>query len=151
MILVFREPPLTPSELESYLKQALIARLCTHNEDNTIHATPVWFKYEGGELLFGTQQDSHRIKNISRNPDITVVIDQEQFPWKGVVIYGRAMLDYDDVIAKRVLLFQKYMSKENAEGLANGLAKLRKPVIIRVTPKKMISYDYAKDESGLFK
>jgi len=125
--------------------------LSTHNEDGTIHSTPIWFKYEKGELLFGTQQDSHRIKNIRRNPDVTVVIDTDQIPYKGVLVYGRAKLDFDDVISKRVSIFQKYMPKENAEGLAHGLAKLRKPVVIRVTPKKMISYDYAKDESGLFK
>jgi len=148
--LVFQEPPLTQAELETFLNKASIATLSTHNKDGTIHSAPLWFKYENGELLFGTQQDSHRIKNIRRNPDVTVVVDQEQFPWKGVVIYGSAKLDYDDVIAKRVSLFQKYMPKENAEGMAQGLAKLRKPVIIRVTPNKMISYDYAKDQSGLF-
>jgi PPOX class probable F420-dependent enzyme len=149
--LVFQEPPLTPSELDSFLKQAPIATLCTHNKDATIHAAPIWFKYDGGELLFGTQQDSHRVGNVRRNSDVTVVIDTDQLPYKGVVIYGSAKLDYEDVIPKRVSIFQKYMSKENAEGLASGLAKLRKPVIIRVSPKKMISYDYAKDESGLFK
>ena len=101
--------------------------------------------------MFGTQQDSHRIGNIRRNPDVTVVIDTDQLPYKGVVIYGSAKLDYDNVIPKRVTIFQKYMPKENAEGLASGLAKLRKPVIIRVNPKKIILYDYAKDESGLFK
>jgi PPOX class probable F420-dependent enzyme len=149
--LVFQEPPLTQKELETFLVQAPIATLCTHNDNGTIHAAPIWFKYEGGELLFGTQQDSHRIKNLRKNPDVTVVIDTDQTPYKGVIIYGKAKLDFDNVVPKRVAIFQKYMPKENAEGLANALAKLRKPVVIRVTPKKMISYDYAKDESGLFK
>jgi|SRR5579872_4063578 len=144
-------PPLTEKELETFLNQAPIARLSSHNADGTIHSAPIWFKYEGGELLFGTQQDSRRIKNIRKNPDVTVVVDSEQVPYKGILIYGRATLDYDNVIAKRVTIFQKYMPKENAEGLAQGLAKLRKPVVIRVAPKKMVSYDYGKDQSGLFK
>ncbi len=144
-------PPLTQQEMDSFLTQAPIARLCSHNKDGTIHAAPIWFKYDGGQLLFGTQQDARRIANIKRNPEVTVVIDTEQTPYKGIIVYGRAELDYDNVISKRVSIFEKYMPRANAEGLAQGLAKLRKPVIIRVRPSKMTSYDYAKDQSGLFK
>jgi PPOX class probable F420-dependent enzyme len=144
-------PPLAQGEVDALLKQAPIATLCTHNADGTIHATPIWFKYEGGEILFGTQDDTHRTGNIRRNPDVTVVVDAEQWPYKGVVIYGRAKLDYDDVMEKRVTIFEKYMPRANAEKLTQGLAALRKLVVIRVTPRKMTSYDYAKDESGLFK
>jgi nitroimidazol reductase NimA-like FMN-containing flavoprotein (pyridoxamine 5'-phosphate oxidase superfamily) len=144
-------PPLTDNELDSFLMQAPIARLCTHNSNGSIHAAPIWFKYDNGEILFGTQDDSRRITNIKKNSDVTVVVDTEATPYKGVVIYGKARLDYDDVIPKRVAIFEKYMPKANAEKLANGLAELRKPVVIHVKPTKMTSYDYGKDQSGLFK
>jgi PPOX class probable F420-dependent enzyme len=105
--LVFQEPPLTPAELDTFLKEAPIATLCTHNKDGTIHAAPIWFRYDGGELLFGTQQDSHRVGNIRRNPDVAVVIDTDQLPYKGVVIYGSAKLDYDKCDPKKGLDFPK--------------------------------------------
>jgi PPOX class probable F420-dependent enzyme len=144
-------PALTQPEVDSLLSQTGVARLCTHNADGTIHAAPVWFTYEKGQFFFGTQQDSRRVRNIKRNPDVTIILDQEQPPPKGVVVYGRAVLDYEDVISKRAKIFEKYMPKNTAEGLVQGLAKLRKPVIIRVTPNKMVSYDYGKDPTGLFK
>jgi nitroimidazol reductase NimA-like FMN-containing flavoprotein (pyridoxamine 5'-phosphate oxidase superfamily) len=149
--LVFQEPPLTHEEVEDLLVRQPIATLCTQNSDGTIHAAPIWYKYSRGELVFGTQQDSRRVKNIKRNQNVTVVVDERQVPYKGVIIYGKAKLDFDDVISKRVNIFEKYMPKANAEGLAQGLAKLRKLVVIRVIPGKMVSYDYAKDQSGLFK
>ncbi|MFI5421193.1 MAG: pyridoxamine 5'-phosphate oxidase family protein [Nitrososphaerales archaeon] len=123
----------------------------TFKRHGTIHAAPVWFKYDGGEMLLGTQQDAHRIKNLKKNPNVTLVVDVDQPPYKGVVIYGKAQLDYDNVIAKRISIFEKYMPRANAEKLANGLASVRKPVIIRVKPTKMVSYDYAKDQSDMFK
>jgi len=144
-------PPLTQMELDGFLAQAPIVTLCTLNSDGTIHAAPVWFKRDGGEILLGTQQDARRIKNIKKNPNVTLVVDVDQPPYKGVVIYGKAQLDFDNVIAKRVSIFEKYMPKANAEKLANGLASMREPVIIRVKPTKMVSYDYAKDQSGMFK
>jgi len=150
--MVFQMPPLTQGELDEFLEKSPVATLCTQNPDGTIHAAPVWFKYEGGDLLFGTQNDTRRIKNIKKNPNVTVVVDNHQeFPYKGVVMYGKARLDYDNVIATRVAIFEKYMTKAGAEKLANGLASMRKLVVIRVTPSKMTSYDYAKDQSGLFK
>jgi PPOX class probable F420-dependent enzyme len=144
-------PPLTKEECETLLTQASIATLSSHNGDGSIHSTPIWFKYDGKQILFGTQQDTRRIKNIKQNPDVTVVVDDRQTPYKGIVVYGRAELDYDDVIAKRAAIFEKYMPRENALGLAQALAKMRKPVVIRVTPGKMVSYDFAKDPTGTFK
>ena len=149
--MVFQMPPLTEQEIDVLLHQSQVATLCTHNKDDSIHATPVWFKYDGGKILFGTQQDCRRVTNIKRNQNVTVVVDDRQVPYKGVVVYGRAELDYDNVIPKRVAIFEKYMPRENAEGLAKALAKLRRPVVIRVTPSKMVSYDYAKDQTGIFK
>jgi uncharacterized protein len=149
--LVFQMPPLTKGELETLLTQAPVATLCSHNRDGTIHSTPIWFKYDGKQILFGTQQDTRRIKNIKQNPDVTVVVDDRQTPYKGIVVYGRAELDYDDVITKRTAIFEKYMPRENALGLTQALAKQRKPVVIRVTPSKIVSYDYAKDQTGIFK
>jgi len=39
---------LESGEIETLLKEARIARVCCHNEDGTIHATPTWFRYEDG-------------------------------------------------------------------------------------------------------
>jgi nitroimidazol reductase NimA-like FMN-containing flavoprotein (pyridoxamine 5'-phosphate oxidase superfamily) len=144
-------PPLTQQELDSFLEQTPVVTLCTQNSDGTIHAAPVWFRCERGEMLLGTQQDTRRIKSIKKNPNVTLVVDVDQPPYKGVIVYGKAKLDYDNVIPKRVSIFEKYMPKANAEKLANGLATMRKGVLIRVKPSKIISYDYAKDQSGLFK
>ena len=149
--MVFQMPPLTGNELDSFLEKAPVAVLCTHNSDGTIHAAPVWFTYNKDEILFATQDDTRRIKNIKRNPDVTIVVDSEQLPYKGIVIYGKARLDYENVTPRRAAMYEKYMPKPNAEKLANGLAAMRKPVLIHVKPSKMTSYDYAKDQSGLFK
>jgi nitroimidazol reductase NimA-like FMN-containing flavoprotein (pyridoxamine 5'-phosphate oxidase superfamily) len=149
--MVFQMPPLTQEEEGDLFVKTQIARLCSSNPDGTIHAAPIWFKYEEGQFVFGTQQDSRRVKNLKKNPNVTIVLDQDQPPPKGVVVYGRAVLDYDNVVDKRIRIFEKYMPTNMAENLARGLAKLRKPVIIRVTPSKTVSYDYGKDPTGLFK
>ena len=137
-------PPFAPDEIESFLERPLIAKLCTHNEDGTIHIAPIWFKYENGELWFGTQEVTRKVRNIRRNTNVSVVIDTTDPAIQGVLISGKAELDYDDVIAKRVSIFEKYMPPEQAGGLARNLAAQWKPVIIRVKPERIVSFDYAK-------
>jgi nitroimidazol reductase NimA-like FMN-containing flavoprotein (pyridoxamine 5'-phosphate oxidase superfamily) len=137
-------PPLTQDELVAFLNAAPIARLSSMNPDGTIHSAPVYFKYDNGDILIGTQEVTRKVRNSKQNPNVTVLIDNENPPYKGVVIYGEAQLDYEDVIAKRVAIFERYMPTENAQQLATGLASTHVPVIIRIKPSRVISYDYSK-------
>jgi len=137
-------PPLTQDELVTFLNEAPIARLSSMNPDGTIHTAPVFFKYDNGDILIGTQEVTRKVRNSRQNPNVTVLIDNQAPPYKGVVIYGEAELDFEDVIAKRVAIFERYMPTENARGLATGLANNYEPVIIRVKPSHVISYDYSK-------
>jgi PPOX class probable F420-dependent enzyme len=137
-------PPLTQDELVAFLKEAPIARLSSMNPDGTIHSAPVYFKYDDGDILIGTQDVTRKVRNTKQNPNVTLLIDSETPPYRGVVIYGEAELDYEDVIAKRISIFERYMPAENAQQLAMGLANHYDPVIIRVKPKRMTSYDYSK-------
>ncbi len=137
-------PPFTQDELEAFLNDSPLARLCSLNPDGTIHIAPIYFKYIEGDLMMGTQAMTRKVKNIQRNPRVTVLIDNQTPPWKGVLIYGNAMLDYDEALTKRVTIFERYMPAENARNFAANLAASYTPVVIRVTPTRMISYDYSK-------
>jgi hypothetical protein len=135
-------PPLTQERLVAFLEEALWARLGTLNEDGTIHIVPVYFKYVDGQVLIATQDISRKIRNIKRNPTVTVLIDVTPWPFKGVLIYGTAELDYEDVVAKRTAIFEKDRPREEAIAYAQRLSDKWKCVIVRVTPTRIVSFDY---------
>jgi general stress protein 26 len=68
-------PPMTRQEVNDFLNQAPIARLCSHNPDGTIHIAPLVFKYDNGEILLGTQKISRKVRNIQQNDAVSVLID----------------------------------------------------------------------------
>ena len=136
--------PFTQEELVAFLNQAPIARLSSMNPDGTIHIAAVYFKYDNGDILIGTQNVTHKVRNIKHNPNVTVLIDNQAPPWKGVLIYGEAELDYENVIEKRISIFERYMPAEDARKFTVNLANSFAPVVIRVKPKRMTSYDYSK-------
>lgn len=133
--------PIAEEEFESFLERPLIAKLCTHNQDGSIHIAPVWFRYEDGEMLMGTQEITRKISNIKQNDQVTVLVDTTDPTLKGVIMVGIAQLEYDDVIAKRVTIFEKYV--DEPEALAKRLASSWTPVIIRVKPQQVTTFDYS--------
>ena len=136
--------PMTFDEIEKFLDLPLIAKLSSHNKDGTIHTVPIWFKYREGKVFLGTQQISQKAQNIRRDSRVTVLVDTTEPRLKGVIIYGNAELEYEDVIPTRTSIFQKYMDPEDAPGLAEKVASTWTPVVIRVTPDQIISFDYSK-------
>jgi nitroimidazol reductase NimA-like FMN-containing flavoprotein (pyridoxamine 5'-phosphate oxidase superfamily) len=143
-------PPLTSEEIESFLKEAKIARFRSHNKDGTIHATPVWFKYEKGQIAVATPAASCKARNVKRNSTVTVLVDAEKWPQKGVIVYGEADIEYstsyEEHMSAMVPLCRKYMPRDEAESWCKDLFKISGPwakIIIR--PKRIASFDYAKD------
>jgi PPOX class probable F420-dependent enzyme len=146
-------PPLTEVEIESLLKEARTARFCSLNRDGTIHAAPVWFKYEKGQIIMITPAASRKAKNVKRNGKVSVLIESEQSPPRAVLIYGRAELRHpssrDEFLAEATRLYEKYMPRENAESTAQGMYQITHGVEIIVNPERIVSFDYRKDTTYL--
>jgi general stress protein 26 len=137
-------PAMNEEELLTFFNQAEFARLGTINEDGTIHIAPIFFKYDEGRILMATQDPCRKVRNIKRNNHVSVLIDTTDVPFKGVLIYGTAELDYEDVVNKRIPIFEKRLSREQAKTYAQRLSGKWKCVIIRITPERITSFDYSK-------
>jgi len=137
-------PAFTQAEIEFFLSKPLVARLGSINEDGTIHLTPIYFKYEKNEFILGTQVASRRTRNIKRNPNVTLLIDDTNSPYQAVMVYGKAVLNYEDVLQKRTAILEKYETKEEAIKDAQGLCKRWSSVIIQIQPDRIVSFDYSK-------
>jgi hypothetical protein len=137
-------PAMTDEELVSFLEQAQFSRLGTINEDGTAHIAPIFFNYVDGQILMATQVPSRKIRNIKRDNRVTVLIDTTDVPFKGALIYGTAELDYEDVIPKRIAIFRKRLSQEDAETYARRISGKWQCVIVRITPSHIASFDYSK-------
>lgn len=135
-------------EIRAFLERPLLARFCSLNEDGSIHATPIFYLYQGGELLFGTQVEAHKIQNIRRNPRVTVLIDTDAPVLQSVLVYGKAELDFEDVLEKRVKILERYYEDPaQARAFAQRLANAWETVIIHVRPDKLVTVDYSKPYS----
>ncbi|UCD02393.1 MAG: pyridoxamine 5'-phosphate oxidase family protein [Promethearchaeota archaeon] len=148
-----QSPPLTKKEIEDFCSSAKVIRICTHNEDGTIHAVPVWFNYKNGHFIIKTPEKTLKVRNLMRDNRLTLLLDKEIPPGKGVIIYGTAEVEFEEEEIKEgttykegLELLEKYMSKEEAEKTFAGFRALTDWVTITVIPERVVSYDFAKDD-----
>ena len=143
-------PPLTSEEIASVLKEARYARICTHNKDGTIHAMPVGYRYLNGQIMFLSLLNSQKNKNIERNNQVTVLVDTPE-PLRGVLIYGTAEIDYEHIYEQTLKILEtspiiRERPRDEQERITKAYIEAFKGAIVKVTPKRMVTFDYAKDE-----
>ena len=143
-------PPLTGEEIESMLKENHYARICTHNKDGTIHAIPVAYRYINGQILIMSLDKSRKNRNIERNNDVTVLVDEVN-TLRGIQILGTAEIDYDNIYEQAPTVLETArpvlgVPKEKLERIAKAYVDTFKLVILRITPKHIESFDYSKYE-----
>ena len=138
-------PPLNNEEIESLLEENNVARICTHNKNGTIHATPVSYRYMNGQIVLLSYAVSQKTKNIKRNNDVTVLVDTGSA--QGILIYGKAELEYDNVCQMALSVWESsYRApRDKLERFIQAALDKVKMVIVKVTPKRIITFDYNKD------
>ncbi len=65
-------------ELRALLAETRYAILATHDPEETIHLTPVWFMFDDGQFYFESFSGSRKVKNLQENPSASVVVDGRQ-------------------------------------------------------------------------
>ena len=134
-------------EMESLLKKNNVARICSHNKDGTIHAAPVSYIYMNGQIVIGSIASSRKTKNIKRNNNVTVLIDTEKV--QGILIYGKAELEYDNVYQLALSVWESALPsypREKVERLVQAYLDKVKYVIVKITPQRIVTFDYTKDD-----
>jgi nitroimidazol reductase NimA-like FMN-containing flavoprotein (pyridoxamine 5'-phosphate oxidase superfamily) len=133
---------LTGEEIELMLKENHTARICTHNKDGTIHAIPVGYSYINGQIIVLSLAKSRKTGNIKRNNDVTVLIDTVK-PLRGILIYGKAEIDYDKVYEQATTVVETMgVPKEKVQRFTKDYLDAFKSVVVRITPRQIVSFDY---------
>jgi len=89
------------------------AVLATLMPDGTPQVTPVWFDYDGHNLLFNSARGRQKDKNVRRDSRVTLTILDPENPYRYIEVRGRVtditQEGADDHINK---LAKKYLDKD---------------------------------------
>jgi PPOX class probable F420-dependent enzyme len=116
---------LTEAERE-LVRWARVARIATVDADGRPHVVPVSPVLHGDVVLFATDEESAKVRNLRRNPHVAMMFDEYSEDWKnalrGVMVRGTArVLDHGpEWDAARDMLYRKYEQYEEVSPIEPG-------------------------------
>jgi PPOX class probable F420-dependent enzyme len=118
------------------------AVLATTREDGRPHAAPIAFVLDDDDVLFLTNAESVKGRDLLRDPRVTLVIDDETPPFAFVMIEGTALASRDvadiEHVARRIN--QRYDAGEGMEDFVR-FAREDLGMLVRVAPTTILALD----------
>ncbi|HWQ69866.1 MAG TPA: pyridoxamine 5'-phosphate oxidase family protein [Patescibacteria group bacterium] len=129
-----------------FLGQQKVCRLATVDRQGQPHVVPVWHILLDGELYIETSPRSKKGRNLQANQKVALVVDGgDSFEsYKGVMIQGTVEFVNDKRMLQqfRDAMAQRYFGTAEHPGykyLVNG----PDPLLMKVVPKKVVTWDYS--------
>ncbi len=146
------ENALTKDEIDARLASTALARLASYRADGMVHLTPIWFDWDGERFRLTLGAGRVHLKNLQRDPRISILVDQDPRVEKGlaagawaIMARGTAELSRDEDLIREVTL----AVLRNALGDADAETYLE-PImaegrtIVTITPADWLTWDYNK-------
>lgn len=122
---------------QKLLKSTIPARLAYIWKDGTPRNIPIWFHWNGKEVVVVSPPNAPKVPVLQKNPKVALTIDNNEMPHKILMIRGSANVEIVEGIAQEYAAAAKRYSGEEAG--AAWIAQLE-PVVthmarIAITPE----------------
>jgi PPOX class probable F420-dependent enzyme len=111
-----------PPAYQDLLQKPAFASLATLNPDGSPQVTPVWFDFDGKNIIVNTARGRVKDRNLKGNPRVALAISDPANPYRYIGIQGRVseMTEsgadaHIDKMAKKYLNKDKYPLRQPGE------------------------------------
>ena len=146
---------MSEKEIQDFLSSPRIARLATI-QNGKPHIVPVWYFYDGKNIIISTPKGTKKVKNLQSNPNVSIIIDivdgkSEDISYatkaKAVIIEGVAELreDIDNSFIKKT--YERYVGKNGLnEPMVQFSVNLPRYMVV-IRPTRIISWDFTRGQT----
>ena len=140
---------MSAEEVAAFIEAGRRAQVGTNDARGWPHVVPMSYFVDQGELLFWTDPESRKVRNLRADDRMTCLVEAgdrfEEF--RAVQIFGRAKIinDYEQSVAAGKRLLSRYAGghlQPDHEAYVVVLAHQR--VILRLHAERIVSWDHAK-------
>lgn len=145
---------MSEDEAWTFVEAQKSIQVATINKDGSVHLTVLWFAIVDGKIVLETFTKSQKVKNLERDPRITVLLEDGDVYEKlrGVSFKGRAELcrDLERVheLHMAVLRRNSEYDEKTLEAATASMAAKKTAIIIH--PEKIVSWDHTKLGSNVY-
>jgi hypothetical protein len=109
------------------------ARLAYIWTDGTPRVIPIWFHWNGRELVMATPPKAPKLKALAKNPKVSLTIDDNIFPHKVLLVRGTARLQtVEGMVPEYIAAAERYFGREQGEAWI-GQLRTMVPNMVKIT------------------
>lgn len=122
---------------QEMLRSKIPARLAYIGTDGTPRVVPIWFHWNGHEIVMASPPKAPKLKALARNAKVSLTIDENEFPHKVLLIRGTARLEaVDGIVPEYEKCAQRYFDPKTAEAWLGQLRGMISSMVrITITPE----------------
>lgn len=119
------------------------AHLSYNWTDGTPRAVPIWFHWDGEEVVFATPANAPKSRALRDGDRVAVSIDSEEFPYQVLLIRGTAgVSQVAGVVGEYAKAAERYFGPEQGQAWLSQLPADMQMVRIAVRPEHVTILDF---------
>ncbi len=128
-------------------QRPLLARFAYTWTDDTPRVVPIWFHWDGKEIVLGSPLGAPKVNALTQHPKVALTIeDDRQWPFKVMLIRGTAKVTLvDGMVPEYALSAERYFGPEQGKGWVAQVSKLTPQMArVAITPEWVGLLDFEK-------
>jgi hypothetical protein len=118
---------------QELLQSKIPARLAYIWTDGTPRVVPIWFHWNGQEIIMASPPKAPKLKALAKNPKVSLTIDDNTFPHKVLLVRGTARLEsVNGIVPEYASAAERYFGPEQGKAWVNQLRTMI-PSMVRIT------------------
>jgi hypothetical protein len=122
---------------QELLHSKIPARLAYIGTDGGPRVIPIWFHWNGRDLVMATPPKAPKLKALKKNPKVSLTIDDNTFPHKVLLVRGTARLEpVDGIVPEYIAAADRYFGPEQGKAWVGQLKTMISSMVrITITPE----------------
>jgi PPOX class probable F420-dependent enzyme len=147
---------MTDDEVLAFLAEEKTVICATNGRAGFPHLMPLWYVVRGGELWAWTYGKSQKVRNLERDPRVTLQVEAgtEYHLLRGIMIQADAVVhdDVDTVAALGVEIFERYGGGIELDEATRGMVAKQavKRVGLQFVERSRATWDHRKLSAGIY-
>lgn len=128
----------TDDERREFLREHRLAVLGTIRADGQAQLSPVYYVFEGEQIIVSTTRSRAKTANVRRDSRVTLCAIAEEPPFAYQTVYGRGEIVDEDVVETMMAVGAKMLGRPLGEDWREPLEKSAREegrVVLRITPE----------------
>ena len=134
-------PPPPAQRIDRLLRSEPVIWLSSVRPDGGPHLVPIWFSWDGRDILIASKPRAQKIRNLRANPTVMLALGEAEHDFDVGLLEGRAeLLERPATEILPPAHLAKYVARMAAIGLSPDEFLATYSLVIRITPTRFLPW-----------